>query len=64
MSEERIGSSKLRSDDALKSLRYVFERVWPVDRKPIFSGLVRAIDDFDREQRRRRKHRDVADRSS
>ena len=63
MSEERIGGSKLRSEDAVKTLRHVFERVWPVDRKPVFSGLVRAIDEFDREQRRRRKLRNVVDRS-
>ena len=63
MTEERIGASKLRSKDAVQSLRHIFERVWPVDRKPIFRGLVRAIDNIDREQRRRRKHRDAADRS-
>ena len=62
MTEERIGASKGRSKEAAQSLRYVFERVWPVDRKPVFSGLVRAIDKLDREQRRRRKHRDAADR--
>jgi len=61
VSEERIGASKLRREDAVKSLRHVFERVWPVDRKPVFKGLVRAIDDFDREQKRRRKRRDVED---
>ena len=55
MAEERIGAPKRRSEDAVRSLRHVFERVWPVDRKPVFGGLVRAIDDFDREQRRRRK---------
>jgi hypothetical protein len=34
-----------------------------VDRKPVFNGLVRAIDQFDREQKRRRKGRDGGDRS-
>ena len=63
MSKERIDAPKLRREGAVQSLRHIFERVWPVDRKPVFSGLVRAIDEFDREQRRRRKHRDVADRS-
>ena len=62
MTEERIGTPKLLSRDAVQSLRHVFERVWPVDRKPVFRGLVRAIDNLDREQRRRRKHRDAADR--
>lgn len=62
MTEERINASKLRSKYAVQSLRHVFERVWPVDRKPIFSGLVRAIDELDREQKRRRKHHDAADR--
>ncbi len=61
MSEERIGAPKLRTEDAAKSLRHVFERIWPVDRKPVFRGLVRAIDEFDREQRRRRKQRKVED---
>jgi hypothetical protein len=28
-----------------------------VDRKPVFNGLVRAIDEFDREQKRRRRER-------
>jgi hypothetical protein len=61
VTEEQVGASKLRKDDAIKSLRHLFERVWPVDRKPVFRGLVRAIDEFDREQRRRRKDRDVED---
>ncbi len=63
MSEKRTGASKQRSKDAVKSLRHVFERIWPVDRKPVFRGLVRALDEFDRDQMRRRKHRDAADRS-
>jgi hypothetical protein len=63
VTEERIGASKLRSKDAVQSLRHVFERVWPVDRKPVFRGLVRAIDKLDLEQRRRRKRHDAADRS-
>jgi len=63
VSKERIGASKLRSEVAFQSLRHIFERVWPVDRKPVFSGLVRAIDEFDPEQRRRRKQRNTADRS-
>jgi hypothetical protein len=62
VSEGRTGGPKLRSEDAVKSLRQVFERIWPVDRKPVFNGLVRAIDEFDREQKRRRKHRDFGDR--
>lgn len=61
MTEERIDASKARRDDAVQSLRHVFERVWPVDRKPVFGGLVRAIDKFDREQRRRRKSREAED---
>jgi hypothetical protein len=68
VSEERTGGagprreSGPRSEDAVKSLRQVFERLWPVDRKPVFNGLVRAIDEFDREQKRRRKGRDVGER--
>jgi hypothetical protein len=50
-------SEKPRSEGAVQSLRQVFERIWPVDRKPVFNGLVRAIDEFDREQKRRRRER-------
>jgi hypothetical protein len=64
VTEERTGASKLRRKDAVQSLRHVFERAWPVDRKPVFSSLVRAIDELDREQRRRRKRHDAADRSA
>jgi hypothetical protein len=63
VTEDRISASKLRSKYAVQSLRHIFERVWPVDRKPVFSSLVRAIDELDREQRRRRKRQDAADRS-
>ena len=63
MTEKQIGASKLRRKDAVQSLRHVFERVWPVDRKPVFSGLVRAIDQIDRKQMRRRKRHDAEDRS-
>jgi hypothetical protein len=62
VTEERISASKLRSKFTVQSLRFVFERAWPVDRKPVFSSLVRAIDELDREQWRRRKHYDAADR--
>ena len=64
MSEERSGASKPRSEDTVQSLRRVFELLWPVDRKPVFGGLLKVIDEFDREQRRRRKHRNGAERSS
>jgi len=63
VTEERIGAPKRRRKDAVLSLRHIFERVWPVDRKPVFGGLVRAIDELDREQRRRRKRHDAEDRS-
>jgi hypothetical protein len=63
VTEKRIGASKLRRKDAVQSLRHVFERVWPVDRKPVFNGLVRAIDELDRKQMRRRKRHDAEDRS-
>ena len=62
MADEGKPPRKQPSDDAVKTLRHVFERVWPLDRKPIFGGLVRAIDDFDREQRRRRTAPDAGDR--
>jgi hypothetical protein len=55
VAEEPGGAGDSREDETAQALRSVFQRAWPVDRTPIFSGLVRAIDDFDREQRRRRK---------
>lgn len=55
-------SPKLRTDDAVH-WRQLFERLWPVDRTPVFGGLVRAIDQFDRDQSRRRKHGGAADTS-
>lgn len=64
MTEERTGAPNLRSKAAFQSLRHIFERAWPLDRKPVFGGLVRAIDELDREQRRRRKRHDAADRST
>ena len=63
MAEEREGARNPRSEAAVESLRHVFERIWPVDRKPVFGGLVRAIDEFDRRQRRRRKRSDAANQS-
>ena len=63
MTEERSEASKPRNKSAVQSLRQVLERAWPLDRKPVFSGLLRAIDELDREQRRRRKQRDAAERS-
>jgi len=63
VTEERISASKLRKKHAVQSMRHIFERVWRLDRKPVFRGLVRAIDELDREQRRRRKHHDVVDKS-
>ena len=64
MTEERGGASNQRSKDSGHSLRQVFERLWPVDRKPVFRSLVKAIDELDREQSRRRKQRDAEDRSA
>ena len=61
MAEERIGAGKMRSE-AVQAMRQVFERAWPVDRKPVFGSLVRVIDEFDREQSRRRKNRDAGGR--
>lgn len=58
MAEERTGSARLRNKAAVEFLRHVFDRAWPVDRKPLFRRLVRAIDDLDRRQRQRRKSYD------
>ena len=57
VAEERISATKLQSK--VQSLRHVFHGVWPVDGTPLFGGLVRAIDEVDREQRRRRKREDA-----
>ena len=37
-----------------------FTRLWPVEETPCFDGLLRAIDDADREIRRRSQHRSPA----
>ena len=61
LSSERVGVLSPRNDDVVRSTRRVFDRIWPLNRKPILSGMVRVIDQVDREQRRRRKLRDAAD---
>jgi hypothetical protein len=48
-------SSASTQNTARERLGHAFERVWPVQETSLFSGLVRAIDDADRELRRRRK---------
>ena len=55
VAEQRI---KPPSSDAVAHLRQVFDRVWPVDGRTRFRGLVSRIDDADREMKRRRKHQD------
>ena len=61
MAEGGNDGRKPGSEDAAGSLRLIFERAWPLDRKPVFGGLVRAIDKFDRRQSRRRKLGNAAD---
>lgn len=57
MADERSVSGRTH-DTARHRLGDAFKRVWPVQESSLFSGLVRAIDDADRELRRRRKRED------
>ena len=55
MVDDRTNRTNSPGEQAIQSLRQVLHLAWPVDRKPIFSRLVRAIDEVDKEQSRRRK---------
>jgi hypothetical protein len=49
MSENRIVAIGLLTQRELTSLGPSFDRAWPVDEGPCFSGLLQAIDEADRE---------------
>ena len=51
-------SGRRRSLENLSILGDAFDRVWPVDARPFFDGLVQALDQADREMGRRRKRQD------
>jgi len=52
MANERIVAVGLLTCRDLQLLGPTFDRVWPVDESPAFSGLLGAIDDAEREPRR------------
>ena len=53
VAQERTDVNKRRCEDAVQGLRHVLHQVWPAELTPAFSGLLRAIDEIDEEQRRR-----------
>jgi hypothetical protein len=50
MPQDRIVAVGLLTQRELTSLGPSFERAWPVDEAPCFSGLLQSIDDADRER--------------
>ena len=54
MANERIVAVGLLTERDLRQLGPAFQRAWPVDDTPCFSGLLQAIDEADRELRRER----------
>jgi hypothetical protein len=52
--QQRIIAVGLLTQGDLALLGPTFTRVWPVDEAPCFNGLLRAIDEADRELRRSR----------
>lgn len=51
MTDDRIVAVGLLTRREVDLLGPTFERLWPVDETPCFSGLLQAIDDADRELR-------------
>lgn len=51
---ERIVAVALLTQQELRSLGAAFDRAWPVDETPCFTGLLAAIDEADRQLRRDR----------
>jgi hypothetical protein len=51
---ERVVAVGLLTQRDLDILGDSFNRLWPVDETPCFEGLLRAIDEADRDLRRRR----------
>ena len=60
MSFEGIVAVGLLTRNDLEVLGPSFTRVWPVDQTPCFDGLLRAIDDAERELRRSPQDREQA----
>ena len=53
MADERIIAVGLLTAGDVELLGPTFSRLWPVDETPCFSGMLRAIDEADRELRTR-----------
>jgi hypothetical protein len=51
MTDDHIVAVGLLTGRDLELLGPTFERLWPVDETPCFSGLLQAIDEADRELR-------------
>ncbi|MDQ3077523.1 MAG: hypothetical protein M3Q83_01620 [Pseudomonadota bacterium] len=52
MIKDKIVAVGLLTQRDVDTLGDTFERLWPVDQSPCFTGLLQAIDDADRELRR------------
>ena len=57
MADERIIAVGLLTAGDVELLGPTFSRLWPVDETPCFSGMLRAIDEADRELRHSRDYR-------
>jgi hypothetical protein len=55
MNRDRIVAVGLLTSRDVQLLGPTFERLWPVDETPCFSGLLERIDEADRQLRRRRE---------
>jgi hypothetical protein len=51
---DRIVAVALLTRPELQTLGTAFDRAWPVDQEPCFSGLLQAIDEADRQLWRQR----------
>ena len=49
MTEERIVAVGLLTQREVELLGHGFSRLWPVDERPCFTELIKAIDDADRQ---------------
>lgn len=54
LADERVIAVGLLTQRDIDALGKEFDRLWPIDETPCFSGLLRRIDEADREIWRRR----------
>jgi hypothetical protein len=59
MASERIVAVGLLTPRDLQLLGPTFDRIWPVEDTPCFSGLLQAIDEADRELRQQATRSDA-----